>query len=243
MAAVGSSSNGDSRDHIVPSRKEGRAMKRLSFGAGIFTILVYTVPLSAKAQAQGSPHRSMPYPQISVAPVVIEARTPADAVPRADTESLRLRLAQEARSALERSVRKRHIALQTQHRDKAQSDMPHLTAIVSLPLSLPSGVSGLRANDRKGVFATVLIQLQDVEGRTLAKATAQLEWDDGDWLTGAPKVRRRRPLDDVLRDFTRKGVAQAAFHLATSANRTGTAAKATDPTKTDAKDSFNDSLQ
>lgn len=88
-----------------------------------------------------------------------------------------------------------------------------VTGTVTLPVSLPPGVDGLRADSRKGRLALVTLELLDSNGKMLRTAEAEISWRQARWLRGAPRFRRAQPTAGVLRETVREGVVEAVRRL------------------------------
>jgi hypothetical protein len=94
------------------------------------------------------------------------------------------------------------------------SGVPRVTGVVEVPVALPAGVAGSRATFRAGALARARLQVTDGGGRTLATATAVVEWDDVRWTRGGPKTRRARPIDAALVDAVDRAIERAVRQLA-----------------------------
>jgi hypothetical protein len=82
-------------------------------------------------------------------------------------------------------------------------------------IALPPDVYGLAAARRKGSLATASVQLVDANGNVVAAREARIAWSDVRWLTGAPRYRRGRPVEEVLLDGVRLSVKRALGQLST----------------------------
>jgi hypothetical protein len=138
------------------------------------------------------------------ASITIEAQPIEGATARADTAAITKRLSEAANAQASKSLGKGPLGT----RGVA------LSGIIRLPLSLPPRVIGLRAHDRKGTFVSAQFTLRDAHGKSLSEQTVTLRWKDVNWLTGSPKWRRNRAVDEVLEDATRRAVNRALKQLA-----------------------------
>ena len=100
------------------------------------------------------------------------------------------------------------------------SGVPRLTGVVEVPIALPAGVAGSRAAFRPGSLARARFEVTDGGGRTLATATAMVEWDDVRWTRGGPKTRRARPTDAALVDAVDRAIERAVRQLASQLEAT-----------------------
>lgn len=153
-----------------------------------------------------SAHSQAPVAGESIAApsIAIESQPMEGAAVRADEPAIKGRLAETAANQAAITLKKSPLAARGLT----------LTGTIRLPLSLPPRVIGLRAHDRKGTFVTAQFVLRGADGKSVAEQNVALEWDDVRWLTGAPKRRRNRPLNDVLEDAARKAVVRAVKQLA-----------------------------
>ena len=172
-------------------------------------------PLSAVAY--GAPERSPLFEQVSVRPFVILPRPINGSRDRPDVESVLRRLSEEATRQAGRTLLGHRLAGKVERLETPGPRPGGITLVgsVRLPVALPPGVIGLRASSRRGPFAYAQVSLQGASGRPLATGEATLEWDDVRWLRGA-RVRRNRPLDQVLEHATRKAVDRAVRRLKAS---------------------------
>lgn len=168
----------------------------------ILTALALPLNLSCRASA---PHRSHPSPssQVTVLPFTIEPQALPGA-PAGPKENLRLLLAGEASSSAGEALRK--------HPAEA-AGVTAITGTVQIPVSLPPEVRGLHAHRQKGRLAAATVRLLGPDGKTIREAEASLSWGEVRWLTGAPRFRRNRPPEEVLRDAVGEVVERAVERL------------------------------
>lgn len=133
------------------------------------------------------------------ASITIEAQPIEGAMARADEAVISKRLSEAANTQASKSLSKTPLA------DRSLT----LFGIIRLPLSLPPRIIGLHAHDRRGTFVSAQFTLRDADGKSLSEQSVTLRWKDVRWLTGSPKWRRNRALDEVLEDATRKVVDRA----------------------------------
>jgi hypothetical protein len=153
-------------------------------------------------------------PEVVVFPFTIEPQllpgAPADE--RAAFVQL---LALEAASSAGRSLMRERLVVSIAQAPSqaAAAGRFSLTGTVRLPVSLPPGAAGLRADSRGGALAVAIVRLQGPDGRLLAQATAEVTWREADWVTGSRHFKRNRPVDDVLTDAVREATERAVKRL------------------------------
>ena len=118
-------------------------------------------------------------------------------------EGLRSLLAQEAAASAQEAL----------HRAGLTQTAATVSGTVRMPVSLPPDVVGLRADRLKGPLAVATVRLLGPDGRTIREAEATLTWRQARWLEGAPRFRRNRPPERVLREAAHEVVARAMERL------------------------------
>lgn len=171
--------------------------------------------LRADRTAMGAGPRPPAFAKVVVAPFVVQPQPFPGALERPEGGELERRLAEEAASRAARSLVRQRIASVAERvpsREAAAEGTVVVTDPVRLPLALPPDVRGLRAAFRPGIFAIAEVTMRRADGTFLAREQATLKWDEVRWTRGG-KVRRARPLDDVLQDAVRKVVDRAVKRL------------------------------
>lgn len=165
-----------------------------------------------------------PLGKLSVLPFVIAVQSIDGAPGRADQEAIVRRLVEAATARAERSLRQQRIAATVERlslpiiggdraSESGAAEPPRLAGTLRLPVSLPPLWTGPQAWFRHGPFATAEVELRQADGVVIARAAATLDWREIRWFTGAGRLRRSRPLDEVLIDFARKATDRAIKRL------------------------------
>lgn len=182
--------------------------------AGLACLLLLSIHSRVSARVEARP--SATWQKVAVVRWTIVPRVIENAPTRLDQDAIFKRLSDEAGARTERLLLKRRMAASVEHIETAQAVTApvFLTGTISLPISLPAGVIGLRARSQEGVFVVATVTLSDAAGKVLAREESSLNWNDAYWTNGSRRRKRNYKLDDVLAKFTRKAVDRAIEQLA-----------------------------
>jgi hypothetical protein len=189
--------------------------------------------LTLVARAPCSAKSIRPLAKVIVLPFAIVAQPIDGASNRVDQQTIVRRLAEEATARAERSLLQQRIAVAVEQLPFPVAGGVSVTAVTSdsrpggagaegpvqlegtvrLPVSLPAPLTGPRSWFHRGPFATAEVELRRAGGAVIAREAATLDWRDVRWFTGAGRLRRSRPLDEVLIDFARKATDRAIKRL------------------------------
>lgn len=182
----------------------------------VCTALILAVLVMADISARSAERRQPLWQQIVVAPPTLEPQLMEGALARADEETIKKSLSEAAMREAAKALLRTRLAATVEvasHTESASAKGMTFSGTISLPVSLPPYVIGLRAHNRKGVFATAHFTLRDTEGKSIAEQQVLLKWDDVRWTSGAPRWRRKRQRDDVLKDAVRKASARGVWQI------------------------------
>ena len=188
-------------------------MKRNRFFLLSFAALA--LPLAACTTPRQTPREPAPLPRLVLLPFTIEPQPVEGAPSRSDSKGFAQILATEATSAAEQALIKHHVASSVERAAPGARDAGALqvTGVVRIPVTLPEDLRGLRADKQRGPLVVAVVHLQGSDGKAVQKGEAILTWRDAKWLEGAPRSRRNRPAEAVLREAVREAVEIAVDHL------------------------------
>jgi hypothetical protein len=195
---------------MTPKSLHGTAVR-----PGLITLLAIVIAACLSGTEAGAKPRVLQplFSTLAVAGLTIEPQT-VDRFPKpALNEDSAQILAEGATRQAERSLLRFRIAASVVREKPGAQPLPRLAGVVRMPVSLPSGLHGLKAARQKGDLATATVEILDAEGRILATGTAAVAWNDVRWLRGGPRYRRSRPVYEVLAEAARKSVDLAVEHV------------------------------
>jgi hypothetical protein len=187
-------------------------------------ILLAAVLVMAGTSAWSAERRQPLWQQIVVAPPTLVPQPMEGAPSRADEKTIKKSLSEAAMREAAKALVRTRLAAKVEAAsatEPASAKGMTFSGTISLPVSLPPYVIGLRAHNRKGVFATAHFTLRDAEGKIIAEQQVSIRWDDVRWTRGSPRWRRNRLRDDVLEDAVRKVFARGVWQLSRQLENAG----------------------